>query len=291
MVSSLLLALAAAAQPVPGSGPHPVVMEERAELPGFTVYRPATLGRARLPVVAWANGGCANLGNSASALLGEIASHGYLVVAIGPVGMLPERPTGAPPPAGTPEEQLRARVTANGAEAPTKPEQLSKAIDWATAANRRGALAGRIDVAKVAVAGHSCGGLQAISASSDSRVRTTIALNSGVFDQPRVKVDKAALARLHAPIAYFIGGSGDIAYVNAEDDFRRIDGVPVFKVNNDFGHGNRLRDANGGPTAKWVVQWLDWQLKGSRTARAVFAGADCILCRTPGWTVERKRLD
>jgi dienelactone hydrolase len=264
-----------------------VIMEMRTELPGFTIYRPAT-NEAPLPIVAWANGGCVNLGNSAEALLKQIASRGYLVVAIGPIGS-PSNPAMRPARTGTPEEQLRTAV-ATGGPAPTRYEQLTEAVDWAIAANRSGALAGTIDADHVALAGHSCGGLQAIAASSDSRVDTTIVLNSGVFEQPRVKVDKAALERLHSPVVYFIGGPSDMAFANAEDDFKHIDAVPVLKANNTFGHGGRLRDESGGPTARWIVDWLDWQLKNDARAGDSFSGAACKLCREEGWSVERKRF-
>jgi uncharacterized protein len=264
-----------------------VTMETPDDLPGFTVYRPSQAA-GRWPIVAWGNGGCVNLGNSAAPLLTEIAAHGYLVIAIGPIGAALAS-TPRPARTGTPEEQLRTAL-ATSSPAPTKFEQLFEAIEWATAANLSGPLAGKIDVDHVAVAGHSCGGLQAIAASVDPRVDTTIALNSGVFEQPRVNVDKHVLAKLHAPIAYFIGGSGDMAYANAEDDFARITTVPALKANNAFGHGGRLKDERGGPTAQWVVRWLDWQLKGDTKARASFVGVDCELCREPGWSIERKQF-
>lgn len=289
MVRSSITLFALAAQTALGAASPNVLMETPEDLPGFTVYRPASVDSQRLPIVAWANGGCVNLGNSAAPLLIEIASHGYLVVAIGPIGEPPQPATRATR-SGTPEEQLRAAVATSG-PAPTTFEQLIEAIDWAMTANRAGSLAGRIDVERVALAGHSCGGLQAIAASADLRVDTTLVLNSGVFDQPRVKVDKAALAKLHAPIAYFIGGSSDMAYVNAEDDFARISNVPVLKANNTFGHGGRLKEEDGGPTARWVVGWLNWLLKDDVEARAAFVGADCGICGEPGWHVERKGLD
>jgi len=284
-VSALCIGAAASA------APRDVRMEVPADLPGFTVYRPAQplSSEGRWPILAWANGGCVNLGNSAAPLLTEIAAHGYLVVAIGPIGEATP-PSARPSRSGTPEEQLRTAVATSG-PAPTRTEQLIEAIDWAVAASRSGPLAGRIDAEHVAVAGHSCGGLQAIAASTDPRVDTTIALNSGVFEQPRVAVDKSTLTKLHAPIAYFIGGQGDMAFVNAEDDFARISAVPVLKANNTFGHGGRLKDERGGPTAAWVVRWLDWMLKGDAEARRAFVGADCRLCREPGWSVERKGFE
>jgi hypothetical protein len=224
--------------------------------------------------------------------IGNVAAHGYLVIAIGPIGEVPPLAP-RPPEAGTPAEGLAARVAASANKPPpSTAKQLSDAIDWAAAQNRSGPLAGRIDMAHVAAIGHSCGGLQAVAASAaDARVTTTVLLNSGVFVQPAVAIDKDALDRLRGPIAYFIGGAGDMASPNAEDDFARISRVPVLKANSSFGHGGRSREAGGGPTAAWVVRSLDWQLKGERAARSAFAGANCGMCRAPGGTVARKGLD
>lgn len=46
-------------------GPHAVVMEQDSKLPDHTVFRPATLQAVQggLPLVAFGNGGCANIGN------------------------------------------------------------------------------------------------------------------------------------------------------------------------------------------------------------------------------------
>ena len=78
------------AEPVPqtaalGSGPYKAIMEADPGLNGFTVYRPqplAALGAQKLPIVTWAEGGCINNGSRFRWFLSEIASHGYLVVAI-----------------------------------------------------------------------------------------------------------------------------------------------------------------------------------------------------------------
>jgi hypothetical protein len=74
-----------------GSGPHKAVFEGDAGLPGHTVFRPADLsafGPANpMPVVAWANGGCANSPRGFLPFLVELASHGFLVAAIGPPGL------------------------------------------------------------------------------------------------------------------------------------------------------------------------------------------------------------
>src|SRR6201999_4547855 len=61
--------------------------------------------------------------------------------------------------------------------------ELDRAIDWATTQNARvgSPYKGHLDVHHVAMMGQSCGGLQAMQASEDPRVTTTVILNSGAF--------------------------------------------------------------------------------------------------------------
>lgn len=71
-----------------GNGPYKAVVIGDASLPTHTIYRPNDLKAAtkdgKLPVLLYANGGCANRSQDMSHLLSEVASHGYLVIAIGP---------------------------------------------------------------------------------------------------------------------------------------------------------------------------------------------------------------
>jgi predicted dienelactone hydrolase len=149
-LSAFVLSLAAApiaAQPVgepSGTGPNPAVAEARPDLPGHTIYRPVEWPREALPLYVWGNGGCSNNGLAHAAYLRQIASHGYVVVALGPPG-------GAPAPQAAPG----AAPTD-----PTQPEQMLEAIEWATRETARagGDFYRRIDVERIAVGGHSCGG-------------------------------------------------------------------------------------------------------------------------------------
>ena len=145
--------------------------------------------------------------------------------------------------------------------------------------------------------GQSCGGLQAIAVSPDPRVTTSVIMNSGVLPATGPvrgatlsNATKDTLAKLHAPIAYVIGGPTDIAYPNAEDDFSRITAVPVFKANLNVGHGGTYRQPGGGWFGEVAVQWLDWRLKGSADAARWFTGSDCRLCTEPVWTVQKKGM-
>jgi hypothetical protein len=144
------------------------------------------------------------------------------------------------------------------------------------------------------VAGQSCGGLQAIKASADPRVKTSLIFNSGVLppspDMPvLVDVTKADLEAFHAPAAYFIGGPTDIAFKNAEDDFAHLRG-PVFKGNLNVGHMGTFNQPNGGWFAAVAVAWLDWRLKGDTKAGALFSGPACGLCVDPAWSVRKKAM-
>ncbi len=141
--------------------------------------------------------------------------------------------------------------------------------------------------------GHSCGGLQTIRVSADPRVKASVLFNSGVFNvasagRSALSITKDELGKLHAPVAYIIGGPGDIAWPQAIDDAARIVHVPVFFGHSNVGHGGTFWSApNGGEYARIAVNWLDYHLKGRQAAGRMFRTRQCGLCRTPGWTVPR----
>jgi dienelactone hydrolase len=273
-----------------GTGPYAAIKMVEPGLFDHVVYRPrdlAALGRRRLGILVWGNGGCRDDGASARLHLVEIASHGYLAIAPGRIASGP----GAPP---APAESRAP--DGEGALPPVKTTtaQLLAGLDWALAENARkgSAYYHRLDPNKVAVAGHSCGGLQAIMAGADPRVRTVIVHNSGIFADGSnpirgITVDKSMLLRLHTPVLYVLGGPGDVAWPNGTDDFARIAHVPAVLVTTNVGHGGTFRQPNGGRVAQIATAWLDWQLRGDRKAARMFVGPDCTLCTAPGWKIER----
>src|SRR6185295_20133067 len=66
------------------SGPYPIVIEHDQHLQTHTIYRPASLGPAKHPVVVWGEGACVKNGLTFPEFLSESASHGFVVIADGP---------------------------------------------------------------------------------------------------------------------------------------------------------------------------------------------------------------
>jgi dienelactone hydrolase len=276
----------------PGTGRFPALKEEVASLPKHVVYRPANLdglGRQKLGVVAWGNGGCSNDGASSRFHLLEIASHGYLVIASGRILSGPGAAPAEPRPAAQPGQPPAPRTLAS---------DLTDAIDWALAENERSSspYRGRIDPDQIAVSGWSCGGLQALRVAGDPRVRAVVLHNTGVLNGgpnttlPGMDLTKDALLNLHTPVIYIMGGPSDIAYPNGMDDYARIAHVPAVIANLPVGHGGTFQEPNGGAAASVAVSWLDWQLRDDAQAARRFVGADCGLCKDASWTLERKNF-
>ena len=293
-------AAVAAATPI-GSGAYRAVLEVDPGLPTHTLYHPAALAAAGiLPIVAWGNGACWNVGNAFRWFLSDIASYGYLIIAVGPVGPDPRSSqlpiSMAPLPASN-----AGTIAAGAAKLPppaTHSAQLLDAINWAVAENERpgSRFFHRLDTHAIAVMGQSCGGVQAIEASADPRVRTSIIWNSGLFPAPTrmaggEELTKANLKQLHAPTAYISGDDEDIAFANANDDFERIQNLPILRAYaRGVTHGGTYSQRNGGEFAGVAVAWLNWQLKGDLHARHLFVGAECGLCVNPHWVIRRKNL-
>lgn len=266
----------------PGTGPYPAVKSIDPAFPDRVVYHPRNIAKVGkpLPVLLWANGGCRADGASARLVLEEIASHGYLVIAPGKILSGPEIPM--------PEKDPDFGKT-------TLTDVLA-GIDLVTKVNS-GATPyhGKLDLQRIAVAGTSCGGLQALQAAADPRIKAVIGFHTGFFNDDRapdtgMPTSKALLSAIHVPILYVLGGPRDIAYVNGMDDFEHINHVPVFIADHAVGHLGTFNQANGGSEAKVALGWLQWQLYGDAKGKAMFVGEDCTLCKDGSWALKRKNL-
>lgn len=257
-----------------GVGPYQAVALKEKSLPNFVVYRPwdirgAAAKEGKLPVLLFANGGCMDASIGYEMMLTHIASHGYVVIAIGEMQMY----------------QFDRK------ESGTPSTLLQDAMAWITQqSNDTSSLyCGTVDVERMAAAGHSCGGAQVLFNAGDPRLDTYIILNAGMGKMEMAGASKKSLKKLHAPIIYMSGGTSDVAYLNAEMDFKSISKVPaVWADNAKAGHGGTYDQQNGGSFAAMCLEWLDLQLKGKSDNAAHF-GADAATA-FPEWTLKGNKL-
>lgn len=268
MIKTLILAMTAAAGLMSwaapakkvidqgGSGPYKAEAISDPTLQGFVVYRPSDIQAAvthegALPLFVFANGACNDTSLPHERLLNDVASYGYIVVALGEMQD------------SISDRELRKSPNSD----------MIKAIDWAQAQNaKKGSdYFGNIDMEYVALGGQSCGGAQVLANAADPRVKTYLMLNSGMGDMQMADASKESLKNLHGPVLYLIGGEGDIAYANAEKDYARIDNVPVAFANQvRVGHGGTFHEPFGGSFSPMVRSWLGWQFKDKRSEIDVF---------------------
>ena len=260
-----------------GTGAYKAVMVTEPGLEAHTIFRPADLGPFGkdnpLPVIVWGNGACTNSPWEHQNFLSEIASHGYMVVATGYM----------PPEDGSP---YRGPMSTS--------DQQIEGIDWAFKVNSdpSSPYYNKLDLRNIAAAGMSCGGLQTLDNAADPRLRTIMICNSGLFIDPAGAVPgmpmpiKERLNDIHTPVLYLLGGPEDIAYENGMDDFNRINHVMAVAVNYPVGHGGTYRQPHGGEFSVVALAWLDWMLKGDRSASRMFIGRPAGILERDGWTIE-----
>jgi dienelactone hydrolase len=154
-------------------------------LPGHTIFAPkvAPPKDVALPFIAWGNGACTLNAGQYQNLLVEIASYGYVIAAD-----------------GTPNGN-------SGTSQQSKVQDMRDSLDWAMAG--KAAKYGNVDTTKITTAGHSCGGLEAMStAYHDERVKRIMMFNIAIFQDDR----RYLLQEIKVPVAYFIGGKNDMGY-------------------------------------------------------------------------------
>lgn len=255
-----------------GNGPYRAVALKEKTLPDFVVYRPLHIAEAaqreggKLPILLFANGGCMDTSVGYERMLTQIASHGYVVVAIGEMQVFQfDRP-----------------------EKSTPSSMLLQAMKWIVdQAKQKGSdYFGMVDVDRIAAAGHSCGGAQVLYNASEPRLKTYLILNAGMGTMEMAGASAKNLEQLHAPIIYMTGGRGDVAYNNAEVDYRNINKVhAVWADNAKAGHTATYNQPFGGSFAKMAIDWLDLQLKGKTENADRFRQTNDFY---PEWTIQSK---
>lgn len=257
-----------------GSGMFKAVAVKDAAMPDFVIYRPKDMLHAHarcgaMPLLMWANGACLDSSVGYERMLTEVASHGYIVMAIGEM-----------------EEQPNSRKQSH-----TEASELKRGLDWILQqARMKGSdYYQNIDTLRIAAAGHSCGGAQVLYNAADPRLTTCLIMNAGMGDMEMAGASRASLPRVHTPIIYITGGESDVAYENAKKDFWRINHVPVAWANHPAsGHGGTYGQQYGGDYARLVLDWLDWQLKQKNDLAEIFLSGTAK--GYEGWTIQAKHF-
>ncbi|HKU38805.1 MAG TPA: hypothetical protein VJR89_11680 [Polyangiales bacterium] len=230
----------------------------------FVPDKPGSEGKYPLVVWTCGNGGTVDFYAS---FLEHLASHGFFVVA----------------DKGSSSDRL-AEVESQG-----------DAIDWIFAENDKsgGAYAGKLDVARIAVMGHSLGSLASFgTAGKDQRIRTSVHYSGGLTGNP-VGFDMAALKTMTKPAAFLCGGADSTAGPSCQMDFDQAPAMlPVFY--GVLGGASHIGPFGGTPRAgeygRAGVAWLRWQLASDATFASWFTGSDCTLCKSP-WTAKQRNLN
>ena len=255
-----------------GTGPYKAIMMEAPTLTTHTIFQPQDLsvfGEGNLlPVLVWGNGGCANSPSGHVNFLNEVASQGFLVVAIGPsnyqqiegprpgqtgdflggrpqmgAGQGGQRPMGPPPggqrpqgaPQGAPQGGGMPRMGGGGAPqraggmSSGDPTGLKLALEWAIAQN---ADENSPYYGKLDVDHIAAAGMSCGGLQAlhmSSDARIkTIMVMNSGFYNG--SEDKASLAEMkQESVIWILGGETDIAWENGNDDFDRMSGtMPAF---------------------------------------------------------------
>jgi dienelactone hydrolase len=301
-----------------GSGQYKAIMAVEPGLSAHIAYYPAdlnALGTKKLPVVIWGNGSCLYAGNRYRSFLTELASHGYLVIAGGPMGAVelevgpqsnPAPRQGGPgrgargeqPPAGA---GGRADLPAAAAAA-AQPQGrvtvplLKEAVDWViqqnSAADSR--FKDRLDLHWIVSMGHSCGGGLAVQlATEDSRINGLGIWFSGAGLAGARGSEPDSLKKIKGPVLLVTGeASLDIAYQSGKSTFEALNHLPIFYGWQDgLQHIGTFGARNGGDLGVLATNWLEWTTRNDQKAARMFKGSGCTLCKDPTWHVQKKKID
>jgi len=241
-------------------------------LEGYDIYRPTDLNAVhhKLPVVAWANGGCVRANSPWAPLFDAWVKAGFLVVAIGP-------PPGA------------ASATFS-----TVADQ-DKIVDWAYSENspKGSPYHDRIDLKGIVAAGNSCGGVSSVQlAAQDHRVNAVFVL-SGSSTLPGTPESKTAsiMDDVHVPIGYVEGGPTDISVPQSNLDYTLVPkGVPIYQAHRFSGDHVTISLGVLPEDAQISTKWIEFSLYGGRKLEQQLLTDPCQSCAPGTWTVRAKNL-
>ena len=241
------------------AGPYTPVEEVVAGPPMCTIFRPSVLGEGgrKHPVILWANGITLDP-TWYRGLLRHFASHGFVVAAA---------------------DTSRVGTAGNG-------QNVLACLQYVESQNAPGgAYANKLNIYRVGVTGHSAGGAGVIMAGRDARITATAPV------QPFVGLvhgyDPASAGQQNGPM-FLSSGELDtqIPYSHPQSVYTNAN-VPIFWGHRlGSGHNDPLFDAPS--YRRPLTAWFRFNLMLDVTAGTLFYGANCQLCVTPTWVVQRK---
>lgn len=212
----------------------------------YTIFHPACMRAGETyPVITWANGTCGEMAGYV-ALLGSIASHGFVIVASNSTWTNTGNTNGV---------QLRA-------------------LDYAEALNAdpSSILHGRLDLEHVGAMGHSQGAAATASADADPRVDAAIFWNSGNSNEkPYLNVSGDRDLGMNTALS-----------MQSDVDAATQPGAWVYyhqileTGGSSTGHLVLMEQPER--VVDMAVAWWNWWLKDDQHAKQTFVGDSCDLC-------------
>jgi hypothetical protein len=249
------------------TGPFEIEVQESLDgLDTHILIAPKDLGRDGIkhPIVVWING--AGTGSTGYRnMLDNVAAHGFFLLD---------------------DKQSTFEV-------PPEVEAQRAAISWAIeqADKQGGPYFGKLDTARIAIAGHSLGSVSTFGNLSDMRIKTSIHMAGGVTGNPQ-GVDETWLQDLHVPALFLVGDRDSNGLQRVKDDYAEAPtNFPVF-----FGllagvsHTDEFTQPNGGRWGRILISWLRWQLADDPSFAKAFEGASCEFC-IGDWTAQKHSID
>lgn len=252
----------------PGAkGPFEIQVQETLEgLDTHILIAPKELGKDGIkhPIVVWING--AGTGTTGYRnMLDNVAAHGFFLLD---------------------DKQ-------SGFESAPEVESQKAAITWAIeqADKQGGPYFGKLDSTRIAIAGHSLGGVSTFGNVSDMRIKTSIHMAGGVTGNPE-GVDASWLQGLHVPAAFLCGDADSNGLPRVKDDFAAAPAaVPLFfGILAGVSHTDEFTMPNGGRWGRILIAWLRWQLADDASFAKSFQGPDCEFCMGD-WTAMKHAID
>jgi hypothetical protein len=256
----------------PTTGPLNPLIEVHPGSADWTVYRPETLSaETKHPIVVFGNGGCLLNGTLFGQWTLELASYGVVSVVD-----------------GKPQSKPTDDPIFNGIRSGPDGKPLVMAMDWITAENERpcSMFYHKLDLAKIAVAGQSCGGMMTMLSAGDKRVATALVLSSGLSGD-----QKTLFATYHAPMLFITGGTSDMLHATALANYNAINNLPLWFGSQNSGHMGTWDQKNAGEMGRAATGWIRWKFFGDAASEKMFVGPDCELCKPPSeWVLIMKKM-